>query len=318
MLSIRKTAMLLIVSVVALSVITPSFAQENQQTGSGLVISPTRTELELLPGDETTVEISLRNVSGGDIIAEASVNDFTSDDETGNPQIIPNSEEPFPTSVEPFVSNLQDIELTTEEKKDITLNVKIPEDAAPGAYYGVIRYTAIPKGRDLSERERQIALSASVGSLLLITVPGDITEQIQIDSISVLNEGSAGTFFTQVPNEAAIRIRNNGNTFSKPFGRVVLTRGGAEVFSYELNSAEPKSNVLPSSSRTFKNPLEGVSTPGRYTLTGNISYGKGGEVLTVTRSFWYVPLWLVIVLAVISLVAVIAVVAIVRKIRKRR
>ena len=291
----RRALSIITISLLSVwSLAAPVAAQE--QAGSGLIISPTRSELEIMPGGTGEVEITLSNVSGGSITAEATVNDFVSEDNTGKPKILTNSDEKLPVSIQDFITNLDDIKLSKDEKKTFKLNIAVPEDTSAGAYYGVVRYTAIPEGRELTDQERQIALSASVGSLVLITVPGDITEQVQLREVRVGFDGTFGTFLVKKPNVAEVEIKNLGNGFSKPFGRVTLTNfSGDEVYSYELNNASPRANILPDTTRVFSNPLEGVSAPGRYTLTANISHGNGGEVLTQKVSFWYIPVWLLIV-----------------------
>jgi hypothetical protein len=203
--------------------------------------------------------------------------------------------------------------MVKEEKKNVELGVNIPVGTAPGAYYGVIRYTAVP----LNQKNDQgnVALTASVGTLVLIEVPGNITEQIQINSMKVSQGDKTGTFFTKSPNQVAIEIKNNGNGFSKPFGRVSVSGGigGGEVYSYELNNTDPKANILPNSTRTFKDAIHNVSRPGRYTVLANISYGRGGEVITQSVSFWYIPVWLLAVIAAVIVLIVLGGVIIYRK-----
>lgn len=282
------------------------YAQDS--SGSGLIISPTRTDLEIPAGGTDIVPITLRNVSGSDIVAEAIINDFTADNETGSPKILPISDEVLPTSIQNFITNLEDIELGVDEKKDFELEINIPDGTPAGAYYGIVRYTAIPKDRSLTDDERQIALSASLGTLVLITVPGDITEQFSVEGLEVSQAGKVGSLFTTSPDEVAVKVRNLGNGFTQPFGTVSVYRGsetGQEVFSYELNNTNPRSNVLPDSSRTYRDAIEGVSSPGRYTVVANVSFGNGGEVTTQTVSFWYIPVWLLAVAGVLVLLLVV-------------
>jgi hypothetical protein len=277
-----------------------AFAQQNNEGASGLSISPTRTELNVAPGASQEFSISLRNVSGTDIIANAIINDFESDDQTGEPRLLSDTGDPSPASIRNFLSGLSDIALKKDEKKDIKLNVQVPADAAPGGYYGVVRFTAVPTNQQAAPG--QVALTASVGTLVLIEVPGDITEQIQILNLQALHDNNGGNFFLKPPNRAAITIKNNGNSFSKPLGRVALTNmRSQEVYSYELNNTDPRGNILPNSVRTFTDKLQNIKTPGRYSLMANISHGSGSEVLTYKVSFWYLPPWVLAVIAIVLL-----------------
>lgn len=265
--------------------------------GSGLNITPTRTELRIEPGKVDVVSLSLKNVSGGDIVARVFVNDFESDDTTGEPRLVTDPNRELPTSIKEFLVGLGDIELKRDEQKNFDVPVQIPQNAAPGAYYGVIRYVAEPKQ---SADGGQVSLTASVGALVLIEVPGDIREQIQTRGIRVYNGEKEGTIFTKTPSHLGIEIRNTGNTFSKPYGKVsVKNMFGKEIFAYELNDAIPKGNVLPDSTRIFKEELKNASAIGRYTVNANVSYAAGGEVLSMQKTFWILPLWFIILIVVL-------------------
>jgi hypothetical protein len=300
----RIAAALALAVLIVASVNTNGLAQQGGN-GSGLIISPTRTELEISPGKSDKVSITLRNVSGGDITAKAEVNDFESDGTTGEPKIIADPNHQTTASIKNFLTNLGDVELKKDEKKDFDVGVNIPANTPAGAYYGIIRYTAVTKTNESGEGGR-VSLNASVGTIVLIEVPGNITEQIQVKSVKALKDNKAGSFFLKAPNKVATDIKNNGNSFSKPFGRISINAmGGKEVYSYELNNTDPKANILPGSSRVFTDDLKNISKPGRYTIIANISHGRGGEVITFKSSFWYVPAWILIVLIVVLLALVV-------------
>lgn len=284
-------------------------AQENQRNGSGLSISPTRSELRIEPGKTDKIEVSIRNVTRGDIVAKPFISDFESDDATGEPKLISDTNKRSSASIASFVSGLEDIPLKPGENKNLTYTVSVPSNAAPGGYYGAVTYRAVP-ANEAALGSGEVALTANVASLVLIEVPGDITEQIQIAGFKVgksdqNNAPKFSSFFTSKPNRASLTVKNNGNSFSKPFGSVILTNmSGKQVFDYELNNSTPRGNVLPKTSRAFTDEIKGVTKPGRYTLTASISHGTGGEVLTQKVSFWYIPVWLLALMGVL-LVAIV-------------
>ncbi|HEX5798117.1 MAG TPA: hypothetical protein VFX79_02075 [Candidatus Saccharimonadales bacterium] len=283
-----------------------ALAQSQQERGgNGLQISPTRTELSLSPGERKTFNITVKNITGGNLTAEVSINDFESDGVTGNPQIIVDDSVRTPTSIFNFIDNLKSVKLKPGETKRLTLNVSIPDDATPGAYYGVVRYAVIPEGGILSDRERQLALNASIGHLVLIEIAGDITEQMQIEGLSIGKSGNNGeiktsTFFFSSPDKSLLTINNLGNGFSRPFGDITINRMfGGEVHKTEVNNIDPRGIVLPQSTRVFTDEVGGIKIPGRYTATAAIAYGNGGEVVTYKASFWYLPIWFLLILLAI-------------------
>lgn len=285
---------------VSLAAINHATAQDNGSgSGSGLSISPTRTELNIERGATEKVEINVRNVTRGAIIAKPFISDFESDDATGEPRLYANTDKRNSASISSFVNGLEDVTLNPGEDKNLSYVVNIPSDAAPGGYYGAITYRAVPADQANPE-SGEVALTANVASLVLIEVPGDITEQIQVTNVKVSKDGKAGSFFTNKPDRVGIGIKNNGNSFSKPFGTISVTdMSGKQVYSYELNNSTPRGNVLPKSSRTFTDELKNIGKPGRYTVTSNVSHGTGGEVLTQKTSFWYIPVWLLVALIIV-------------------
>lgn len=285
---------------------TPLQTKAQNQGSNGLSITPTRFEFTIERGKSDLASIQIKNVTDQPILAKAFVNDFEADGNTGNPKlIIDDSVEQSSSSIKDFVIGLEDVEVPGGETKVVNLPLQIPENAAPGAYYGAIRFQSAKPDSDGTENP-QVALNASVAALVLIEVPGDITEKVEISSIGAYLDDKKGSIFTKKPTEVGIEINNLGNGFSKPFGKVNVSGpwGKGEVLSYEINNVDPRGNVLPNSKRLFMNDLSGVSLPGRYTITANISHGRGGQVLTATTSFWFIPSWLIIVLAVLLLALV--------------
>lgn len=270
-----------------------TFAQETG-IGSGLSISPTRTDLIVEEGTSADLNISVKNVTGGKIVAKAYINDFEPDGVSGEPRLITDSSVKSAYSIKDFIIGLDDVPLETDESKEVVMQINIPQGASPGAYYGVIRYQAVPVEQVDSQGDGgQVALTASVGTIVLVEVPGNIKQQIEIKNLSAYIDDKKGSFFTKKPNKAGIEIANLGNGFARPFGEITLKdMSGNEVYSYEMNNTNPRGVVLPDSTRLFTDPVENISKPGRYTIEANVSYGNGGEVYNVTSTFWYLPIWL--------------------------
>lgn len=262
-------------------------------SGSGLSISPTRSELTISPGKADIIQITLKNISGVDIKAVAVVNNFDSNNETGEPKIITDPNVQSPNSIKNFLIGVGDIIIKKDETKKISIPVQIPSSTASGAYYGIIRYTAEPISKEEAS-QKQVALNASLGLIVLIQVPGNITEQVQAQKISAERDSRSASFFISPPSQVAIALKNTGNGFTKPFGHVSVSKGGKEVFAYEMNNTDPRSNILPNKSRIFRDNIKNVNKLGRYTVTANISYGDGGDILTLKTSFWVLPMWFIL------------------------
>lgn len=273
-----------------------------QEGGNGLQISPTRNEVSVNPGEQKTITLSLKNITNGPLSAQAVLNDFESDNVSGTPKMLVDPNNRTPYSLNSMLSGLTDVELQPGETKEVKLTINVPGNAAPGGYFGAVRYSVVPKGTDA---ERQIALNTSIAHLVFVDVPGDVVQQIRVNSLKMQNDDKARTIFFTAPNKSTLSVQNLGNGFARPFGTVTVNNTfGKQVASYEVNNNEPRGIVLPNSSRAFTNDISGVKLPGKYTATASVAYGNGGEVVTYKSAFWYLPIWfLLVVLALLLVVA---------------
>jgi hypothetical protein len=296
-----KRLLMAVLSALLISTITPFALAQQSPSGSGLSISPTISELTINPGEANHVTITLKNITVDDVVAKGAVNDFISDNITGNPQIITNPNIQSPNSIKKFVTNIDDVALAKGQQKTVVLGLEVPKNTTPGAYYGIIRYRAVPKALN-TPGPGQVALTASVGTIVLITVPGNVREQVQVKGIHIFRGAREGSFFIKPPTSIGITITNFGNGFVKPFGTVEVNNTFKKaVTSFQLNNPKQLGNILPNSTRTFTNNIKGVNRIGRYTVLASVSYGSGSQVLTLKKDFWYIPLWLVvIILAVLA------------------
>lgn len=268
--------------------------------GNALKISPVRHDLTIKPGNSQTIDIYVQNLTKTKADLHPIVNDFTvkSGNETGQPDIILDESKSAPThSLKQFVAPLQDFSLQPNEQKDIKVKVAVPASAAAGGYYGAVRFAPVASSSD-----KNVTLSASVGSLVLVKVPGAIKEQLGIASFDARQNDNAGIFFTNNKNvNAVVRFRNTGDVQEEPFGKILLKdQSGKVIGAYEVNNTDPRGNVLPDSVRRFDVPLDKLGTFGKFTIEGNFGYGNGGQLLSAKKTFYVVPV-LVIVLAVAAI-----------------
>jgi hypothetical protein len=292
---ILATVMLALAAFVA----TPFAAAQQAPSGSGLSISPTLSQLTINPGASDHLNITLKNVTVDDVVAKGEVDDFKADNVTGNPQILTNQSQATPNSIKKFVANIDDVSLAKGQQKQVVLGVDVPKSTPPGAYYGIVRYRAVPKVL-ATPGAGQVALTASVGTIVLITVPGNLREQVQVGGIHVYRGAREGTFFIKPPDKIGVSITNFGNGFVRPFGTVeVHDVFNKTITTFQFNNPKELGNILPNSSRTFTNNAKGINKIGRYTVLASVSYGSGSQVLTLKKDFWYIPIWLVILVLAI-------------------
>lgn len=239
-------------------------------------------------------------------MSEAVVNDFISDDnENGEPRLILDDSVPAPkNSFKRLVITPEKFELGPREKKDIVIDVRVPADANSGGYYGAIRF--IPGSITGSGN---VGLTASVGTIILVRVPGNLTERLDLLELTAGQNGRAKSFLTSGDVSVISRLKNTGDIHVQPFGKVqIKNMFGNVVREFEFNNTEPKDNILPDSIRRFEDAVDkpGRGWLGRYTISINLGVSQGsGELITSSSTFWYMPTWalLIILLLVIAIAA---------------
>lgn len=291
-----------------------SAAQVAQVGGNALRISPVRTDMTVEPGTAKAVEVTVQNMSGASATLRPIVNDFTvrPDNETGQPDIILDDKQSSPQhGLKQYISPLADFTLGPNEQRNIKVTISIPKNAAGGGYYGAVRFQPASAGSS------QVSLSGSVGSLILVRVPGDIIEKVTLASFDVRQKGGVGSFFTSSKDLAAVaRFKNEGNVQVQPFGKIILkNQSGKVLASYEVNNTEPRGNVLPDSVRRFDTALTKTGTIGKFTVEGNFGYGSSGQLISTSKTFYVIPTWIMIAVVVLVAIIILGVFVIPRMVR---
>jgi hypothetical protein len=291
------------VLLILLSLSTAS-GQTTDGAGSGLKVSPVRTDLTINPGESKSITIQVENVTAKGRDFKAIINDFVAgDNELGQPALILDEDKYAPShSLKRYIADIPDVNIPAGETKDIKVTIKIPKDASGGGYYGAVRFIPADEGRG-----QNITLSASVGSLILVKVPGDIKENLALTSFDV-RRGERGingsSFFTTNKDLYAVaRFTNQGNIHEQPFGKVVVKKGDKIIQTVDINNTDPKGNVLPDSVRRFEVKLDKIGSWGKYTVEGNFGYGSTGQLLTGKTTIWVIPAALII--AIIALIVLV-------------
>jgi hypothetical protein len=289
-----------------LSIIPPgaaSAAQTSSVGGNALKISPVRDDLTMDPGTTKTIDVFLTNLTSVPATLHGAVNDFSAGgDESGHPNIILDENQSAPShSLKQYIAPLGNFTLAPGVQKTIKVVIAVPKGAAGGGYYGAIRFFPQQQAGDKS-----LNLAASVGSIVLLKVNGAITEKLNLASFDVRRGDNSAFFFTGSKGLTnVVRFQNNGNIQMEPFGKLQLKRFNKVIGEFEVNTTDPKGNVLPDSIRRFDTKIAGVGSFGKFTLEGNFGYGSTGQLLTAKTTFYVVPV-VYVVIGVIILVVLLA------------
>ena len=265
-----------------------------QTAGNGIKVSPVRTDVTMNPGESRTISLTVQNITSSSAEYDAIINDMVAKGENGQAALILEADQYAPShSLKRYISSIPSVQIDAGKYKEVKATITIPKNAAGGGYYGAVRF--VPSGTKI---DKNVTLSASVASIILVRVNGDVTENMSIASFDVRKgeDGLGGSsFFTTNKNLfSVVRFSNKGNVHEQPFGKVRVLKGKKVVQETEINKTDPRGNVLPDSIRRFDTQLTGLGAFGKYTVQGNFGYGSNGQLLSATTSFWVVPLPLIV------------------------
>lgn len=327
----RGAAVLLaLVSVFAVGFGVVQAQNNNPGPANGFVVAPVRWPITIEKGkSDQTLTISVTNPSSSPLIARPVVNDFiASADETGEPRLILDDSTPAPSkSFKTLVGPLDEITLGPNEKKNIPVTISVPADARSGGYYGAIRF--VPQNPP-NTSQTNVGLTASVGTIVLVRVPGNLKEQLSLVQMSAAIDTKQGkdtfkakSFFTSGEVAMLTRLKNTGDIHVAPIGRITIKNiFGKKVHEFEFNQPDSLGNralVLPDSTRKYNNELKGKKWFGRYTIEANFGYGTGGGgTLQGKANFWYIPTLALYLIIALVLAAVAAVYWLIRKHKARK
>ena len=316
-----QTTIQVIVALVLGTLLLASFysltanAQSATSTANTLKVSPVRTDIEVKPGTVKTVQTVVTNLTNNAITVRPSANDFVSNDDSGTPSLILD-EGQFANShsLKRFITPLADVTIPANEAKTINVVITVPPDAKAGGYYGAIRFA--PTTPDTGG---QVNLSASVASLILLTVPGDLIEQVELTGFDVTQNGKANTLFTSSEGLVTVlRFVNNGNVQVGPFGKLSVLKGDKVVYEADFNNKTPRDVILPDSSRKWSIPLDKIDGFGQYKVQGTFTYGGKNKTVEVTKTFWVIPLYMMIIAGAVLLVLIATAIIIILAVLRRR
>lgn len=271
--------------------------------GQGLEISPPVFELNANPGQSVNIQVKIRNITQTTLEVTGAVNDFgAGPQEDGSPQLLFNEVGTTRYSLKTWVTGVQNILLAPQQLETANVDISVPQNAEPGGHYGVVRFTGVPP----SLKGEGVALSASVGALILLRVNGDVIDQLNLAEFAAGTQTGVDTwntqdFFEHGPVNFLVRLQDTGTVHEQPVGTITVKNFfGGTVGTVQVNSKS--GNILPGSYRRFVQSLPNKELFGHYTATLALRY-NGTKTLSGTFGFWVIP-WILILLVLIGAIVI--------------
>lgn len=281
-------------------------------SASAITLIPPTLELGLIPGQPLSTVIKLFNETPETIELYTEARSFTAKDDTGQPDFDFNSES---IGLSTWM-NVEEgpIVIESGERYEVSVIINPPINADPGGHYAALFFTSA------APEEGQVKVASKIGTLILASVEGDISEEGSISEF-IVEDGQK--IFNRLPVGFESRFNNSGNVHLKPTGNVEISNlFGKTTDTLEFNAS--KGATLPKTTRKYdiiweKGTIDNVPgnfwsdfwqeygnetnnfALGKYTATLDLTAGTNQAVSdTKTVSFWVVPwrvllVWLIVV-----------------------
>jgi hypothetical protein len=141
---------------------------------------------------------------------------------------------------------------------NVTFTITVPTNAEPGSKQAAVFLQDMGGDAAFEDLKNQnktgSALKAALGPLVFLTVDGDLKSSLVVEDIYTTNiKGKKHSFFFNPPVNVVVALKNDGNTYLSPRGRVIIHEGekftDGQLASFELN--ETGGRVLPGTTRNF-------------------------------------------------------------------
>lgn len=272
------------------------------QSSSGLSAIPPRLEINVQPDGSTSHIIKVRNESKETKTITTEVQDFIVENNQGTPLIIEANQENNRWAASSWIQiSPSTVKLKPGETKALTLTVLPPANALPGGHYVMILHT--PETFS-SLSSTGASIKTQVGTLVYITIPGDIKQAALLQSFTSPKFSEFG------PIDFNSNIKNLSDIHIKPVGAINVTNFlGRKISSLELNPNNI--NIFPYTSRDFETQLEKKWLFGRYKAELKAFYGTNGGLISSAIYFWVIP-WRLIILLIITIIIALTLIKVIK------
>jgi len=167
----------------------------------------------------------------------------------------------------------QEFTLEPKASKEFHYKIKIPDNAPPGGHYAAVLFRGIPP-----EEMTGIGVSGRTGTVILVEVTGDVVKKAEITSLD------APTFIAHGPLDIHFKVKNDGNTYLFPEGKVVVSGWFQKT---ELTWQQKV--VFPGFERTYDVSWNKKYLFGPLTITVNAFIPDGPAIEPVKITTWAFP-----------------------------
>jgi len=293
MIILSKLKLSFLIIIFALITITPiSVLAQYQQITNSFIVSPSKQELKLGPGESVIRNIYITNKLGHDADFMISIEDVAgTKNEAEVIKYYGNNLGPY--SIRNYTMVEDDrIHITAGETRVVPVLFTLPTKIKPGGLYGGVFVTAINSSPNNGTR-----VSTRIGSLIFLRIKGDLRETAEVKNFNLISNRKI--LLTRSPAKFQIVFENQGNIYLNPYGMIEIKNWRGRVV--ERLPIEPWF-VYPDSVRSRVISWTNMPLVGYFNATLILNHGYSVPYTSnLDYRFFIFPLPLILGLLVFSL-----------------
>lgn len=250
--------------------------------------------ISLNPGEKKQVQVKVRNGSSDVVALESKAVDFVVAEDGATPVMVDEKQSDARWSLASWLTLVPaEHRLDSEEVAVVNVLIEVPADALPGGHYAMIYHRPL-NASDVTNSGSGI--SQRVGTLLYVTVLGDINEEAYVSQFNwpKFLENGPVNFSLKIDNQSDIHIN------TKPVLKI-YNMFGKEVANLEIEAK----NIFPKSEREFTGTWNKVWGLGYYKAVVEATYGSQGRVATAIAGLYLIPVKIILLILITILIGTI-------------
>lgn len=190
------------------------FSAKQTEAAQGFTIFPAKLSLDIDKGAQQSSWIRVTNAGDSKVGVLVSVQDMIPTANSGTFNYVPKA--PGVTSLVDWISiDKKVFNLKPNESKEVPFTIKVPADTSPGSRFAIVFFaTGAP-----AEKGGQLSVSARVGALVFLTVPGDFKQTGEITNFRSNNK----FLYQREPVIFKFDFSNTGTVYFEPKGTITIT-----------------------------------------------------------------------------------------------
>lgn len=267
------------------------------------VVGPGKIEIELAPGESTTVDLTISNRLGTEKTFTIKEEDFTGSSDP-NETVVLLGDDRGPYSLKDYIHpEAKTVDISNGFRARIPVTISIPANAQPGGLYGSLVVGTATKTGSTDSSNNAVptnAIVTRIGTLFFIRVKGPVNENGHLTDFILA--GNKKVLWEPQTVLFDILYKNEGNVSVNPYGNITISNMlGSSIGTIQVDPWFAMPQSLRFREVQWKTPF----LFGFYTAHAVINRGYGSTTDEMNYSFWAIP-WKIILLVLIALTIIIS------------